>query len=168
MMRSIGFGRPLLAALAMMMGCAPAPQAAPPGTHAGGGAEGSPPAVQQSEFGASHHASVEGVVVGRGGAPLDSVTVVAWRVAQGPGTVAQLRTVTDAAGRFRLPVRAQVGPQQTRVSARVVVRGMAYASRYPRGAEGRVALDSAVVPVTLAPLSQAAPVARARITLPLP
>lgn len=167
-MRSIGYGRPLLAALAMMMGCAPAPQAGAPSAQSAGGADGSPPTVQQGEFGASHHADVEGVVVGRGGAPLDSVTVVAWRVAQGPGTVAQLRTVTDAAGRFRLPVRARVGPEQTRVAARVVVRGMAYASRYPRGAEGRVALDSAVVPVTLVPLSQAAPVAQARITMPLP
>jgi len=167
-MRSIGFGRPLLAALAMMMGCAPAPRSGAPGAQAGGGGEMTPPAVRQGEFGASHHALVEGVAVGRGGAPLDSVTVVAWRMAQGPGTVAQLRTVTDAAGRFRLMVRAQVGPEQTPVSARVVVRGMAYASRYPRGAEGRVALDSAVVPVTLVPLSQAAPVAQARITMPLP
>lgn len=175
-MRPIRISGVLLAALLMSVGCAPAPQqTAEPGADSGTVAETTttttttPPATQQQgEFGSSHHALVDGVVVGRGGAPLDSVTVVAWRMAEGRGSVAQLRAVTGRDGRFRLQVQAHVGPEQTPVPARVVLRGFAYASRYPRGPEGRVALDSAVVPLTLVPMSQPAPVTQARITLPLP
>jgi hypothetical protein len=133
---------------------------APPATTA----DGSPP----GEFAPTHHALVEGVVTSLAGQPLDSVTVVAWRLAEGQGSVAQERVVTDAAGRFRLPVRVTVGPQPAPQSARAVIRGFAYASRYPRGPEGRVAMDSASVPITLVPLGQAPRSAEARITLPLP
>lgn len=125
-----------------------------------------PPATQpQGEFPASHHAVVEGTVTSRSGAPLDSVTVVAWRVER--GSVLQLREVTGRDGRFRLPVQASVGPEPA-VRSRVVIRGFAYASRYPRGPNGSVALDSTTVEVTLVPMGQAAPVARANLTLPLP
>lgn len=169
-MRAIRIGRRLPAALAAAVAwaCAPAPQTAAPGADSGTVAGTTTPPPQQGEFRSSHHALVSGVVVGRGGTPLDSVTVVAWRMAEGPGSVAQLRTVTDREGRFTLQVQAHVGPQAAPVPARVVLRGFAYASRYPRGPEGRVALDSAIVPLTLAPTSQPAPVAQARITLPVP
>lgn len=125
-----------------------------------------PPAAQpQGEFPASHHAVVEGTVTSRGGTPLDSVTVVAWRVDR--GSVLQLREVTGRDGRFRLPVQASVGTDPS-VRTRVVIRGFAYASRYPRGPGGSVALDSTMVDVTMVPMGQAAPVARASLTLPLP
>jgi hypothetical protein len=152
-----------LLAAAALAGCTGAPPSA--GT-AAGDTQAVPPAPPASEFPASHHALVEGTVTSRGGAPLDSVTVVAWRM-EGNGSLLQLRTETDAAGRFRLPLQASVGLDPA-VRSRVVIRGFAYASRYPRGPGGAVALDSVTVPVTLVPMGQAAPVAHARITLPLP
>jgi hypothetical protein len=126
-----------------------------------------PPAQPQGEFQPSHHAVVQGVVTGRQGQPLDSVTVVAWRLARG-AMVVQTRAVTDAQGRFTLPLLGTVGPLPTPVPERAVLRGFAYASRYPRGPQGSVALDSTIVDVTLVPVAQAAPVVHARITLPLP
>lgn len=153
---------PLLAA-AVLAACGGAPAAGA----AAGDTQTVPPGPPRSEFPASHHAMVEGVVTSRGGTPLDSVTVVAWRLADGRGSILQLRTETARDGRFRLPVQAHVGPDAA-LQSRVVIRGFAYASRYPRGPGGAVALDSVTVPVTLAPMGQAAPVAQARITLPLP
>lgn len=126
-----------------------------------------PTAEPRSEFPASHHALVEGVVTSRSGAPLDSVTVVAWRMADGRGSLLQLRAETDRDGRFRLPLQASVGPEPA-IPSRVVIRGFAYASRYPRGPGGSVALDSVTVPITLVPMGQTASVAQASITLPLP
>jgi len=155
----------LLAGVALA-GCT----AAQPSPDAGGGARGEPPVTPsgpRSEFGASHHAVVEGVVTGRGGQPLDSVTVVAWRLAGG-FMLAQRNVVTDAQGRFRLPLDATVGPESTPVTDRAVIRGFAWASRYPRGPGGSAALDSAIVSVTLVPMAQTPPVVQARITLPLP
>lgn len=151
-------------AAAALAGCTPS---SPPASAGEGAGQGGPPSQPQSEFQGSHHAVVEGVVTSRGGEPLDSVTVVAWRLASG-GMIAQATAVTDAAGRFRLPVEGTLGPDPAPVPARVVLRGFAYASRYPRGPEGAVALDSVTVPVTLVPMGQAPPVAQARITLPLP
>jgi hypothetical protein len=162
-MRSILL-RPLMGGL-VLAACTAAP---PPSSAGDGGQQTMPPPAAQPEFQASHHALVEGVVTSRGGQPLDSVTVVAWRLVGSQGSVAQERVVTDASGRFRLPVRATIGPQPASLPARVVVRGFAYASRYPRGPQGAVALDSATVSVTLGPLSQAPHTAQARITLPLP
>lgn len=156
----------LVGGLVVLAGCTSAP---PPPAPAGREPVPVPPIEpRQPEFGASHHAVVEGVVTSRGGQPLDSVEVVAWRLTRPSGLLAQDRVVTDPAGRFRLPVRATVGPQPTSVQDQVVVRAFAYASRYPRGEQGRVALDSATVAVTLVPLSQAPTVVRTRITLPLP
>lgn len=155
---------PAVLAMVALAGCTPA---APPAS-AGDGPSQPPSPPVQSEFGASHHAALEGVVTGRGGEPLDSVTVVAWRVAEGGGSLAQTRTVTDARGRFRLPLQLTLGPEPRQVRARVVVRGFGYASRYPRGPGGSVALDSTTVAVTLVPVGTTPPVAQARITLPLP
>lgn len=164
-MRALLLGS-LAGGLVALAGCTGAPP--PP---APGGREPAPvPPMErrEREFGASHHAVVEGVVTSRGGQPLDSVEVVAWRLTGPSGMLAQERVITDPAGRFRLPVRATVGPQPASVPDQVVVRAFAYASRYPRGEQGRVALDSATVAVTLVPLAQAPPVVRTRITLPLP
>jgi hypothetical protein len=158
-MRITRIGVPLAALV--VAGCTPTP---PP---ADGGGETPPSQQPRSEFGASHHAIVEGVVTGRGGQPLDSITVVAWRLTGGV-MLAQSNAVTDAQGRFRLGLYATVGPQPTPHTDRAVIRGFAWASRYPRGAEGRVALDSTTVNVTLVPTSQPPPVVQARITLPLP
>jgi hypothetical protein len=146
-------------------GCTPA---APLATSGQGEQQVVPPGQPQSEFQASHHAVVSGTVTSRGGQPLDSVTVVAWRLADGRGSLLQLRATTDRDGRFRLPVQATVGPEPTAVRDRVVIRGFAYASRYPRGAGGSVAMDSTTVEVTLVPLAQSPAAAQARITLPLP
>jgi hypothetical protein len=151
--------------MAVLAGCTPA---VPPATPGQGEQQGVPPGPPQGEFQASHHAVVDGRVTSRGGQPLDSVTVVAWRLADGRGSLLQLRTTTDRDGRFRLPVQATVGPEPTAVRDRVVIRGFAYASRYPRGAGGSVAMDSTMVDVTLVPMAQAPPAAQARITLPLP
>lgn len=126
-----------------------------------------PPPDPPSEFGSTHHALLEGVVTSRGGQPLDSVTVVAWRIAGDRGMLSNTQVATDAAGRFRLPVEAHVGPEPA-FASRLVIRAFGYASRYPRGPGGSAALDSVTVPVTLAPMGQPAPVAQARITLPLP
>lgn len=153
---------PLLAAAALA-GCT----GTPPPAAAGTGGTPAVPDEPRGEFPASHHAAVEGVVTSRGGEPLDSVTVVAWRMAAGHGSLLQLRAVSDAAGRFRLPLQASVGPEPA-MAARVVIRGFAYASRYPRGPQGSVALDSVTIPVTLVPVGQVAPVTQARLTLPLP
>lgn len=148
-------------------GCTAAP-APPPATGGGGAAQPPVPTTQpQSEFQPSHHALLQGVVTGRAGQALDSVTVVAWRLAEGDGSLAQTRVETDAAGRFRLPLQATIGPGPA-VQARVVVRGFAYASRYPRGPGGSAAMDSVSVPVTLVPRAQAPPAVQTRITLPLP
>jgi hypothetical protein len=153
---------PLLAAA--LAGCT---GAAPPADSRAGEAQTVPPGQPPSEFPASHHAMVEGVVTARGGEPLDSITVVAWRMADGRGSLLQLRAETGADGRFRLPLQANVGPDPA-FATRVVIRGFAYAARYPRGAGGSVALDSVIIPVTLVPLGQPAPIAQARIILPLP
>lgn len=142
--------------------------AAPPPPSAGTGDPPAPAPDGPAEFASTHHAVLEGVVTSRGGQPLDSITVVAWRIDGELGMLAQTRVATDAAGRFRLPLQATVGPQPASLPTRVVVRGFAYASRYPRGPQGSVALDSAVVPITLVRMGQTAPVAQARITLPLP
>jgi hypothetical protein len=152
-------------ALAVLAGCTPS---TPPASAGEGAAQEVPPSQPRSEFQASHHAVVEGVVTSRGGQPLDSVTLVAWRLAEGRGSLLQLRAVTDAGGRFRLPVEATVGPEPTPLPARVVIRAFAYASRYPRGPSGSVAMDSTIVPVTLVPRAQTPGVSEARLTLPLP
>lgn len=154
---------PVLAAAALAACTGTAPAA---GT-AAGDTQTVPTGQPQGEFPASHHGMVEGVVTSRSGTPLDSITVVAWRLADGRGNVLQLRAETGRDGRFRLPVQAHVGPDPA-LQSRVVIRGFAYASRYPRGPGGAVALDSVTVPVTLVPMGQTAPVAQARITLPLP
>lgn len=152
-------------AAAVMAGCT----ATPPRTAAAdSGRQSEPPATQPSEFQPSHHALIEGVVTSRDGQALESVTVVAWRLVGGRGSVLQLRAATDGAGRFHLPVQATVGPEPTAVPAEVVIRGFAYASQYPRGPNGSVAMDSVTVPVTLVPLAQAPAAVQARITLPLP
>jgi hypothetical protein len=158
-MRITRIGVPLAALV--VAGCTPTP---PP---ADGGGETPLPQQPQSEFGASHHAVVEGVVTGRGGQPLDSISVVAWRLTGGV-MLAQSSAVTDAQGRFRLGLYATVGPEPTPVADRAVIRGFAWASHYPRGPEGRVALDSTIVSVTLVPMAQTPRVVQARITLPLP
>lgn len=147
---------------AALAGCTGTP---PAGTAAADTGTVPPAAQPQGEFPASHHAVVEGTVTSRGGTPLDSVTVVAWRVDR--GSVLQMREVTGRDGRFRLPVQASVGPEPA-IRSRVVIRGFAYASRYPRGPNGSVALDSTTVDVTLVPMGQTPPVTQARITLPLP
>ena len=141
--------------------------AAPPPVPAAHTQDPPVPPDPPAEFGATHHALLEGTVASRDGRPLDSVTVVAWRVEGDVGMLAQTQAETDAGGRFRLPLEAHVGPGPA-VQSRVVVRGIAYASRYPRGPGGGAALDSVTVPVTLVPRGQAAPLAQARITLPLP
>lgn len=159
---------PGLMGLGLIAAACTAAPAPPPG--GGGGGAGEPPlpaAQRQAEFRPSHHAVLEGTVTTRGGRPLDSVTVVAWRMAEGNGSLAQTRVETDAAGRFRLPLQATVGPGPA-VRGRVVVRGFAYASRYPRGEGGSVAMDSVSVLVTLVPRAQPPPSVQARITLPLP
>lgn len=153
------------AAAMILAACTAAPS---PPVAAGAGDPPAPPPDPPAEFAPTHHALLEGVVTSRGGAPLDSVTVVAWRIDGELGMLAQTRVATDAAGRFRLPLQATVGPQPASLATRVVVRGFAYASRYPRGPQGSVALDSVTIPVTLVRMGQAAPVAQARITLPLP
>lgn len=151
----------------IVVGCTAAP-APPPANGGATGAAGTPQAAQpQAEFQPSHHALLEGVVTSRSGAPLDSISVVAWRLAEGDGSLAQTGVETDASGRFHLPLQATIGPGSA-VPARVVVRGFAWASRYPRGPQGSVAMDSVSVPVTLVPRAQAPPVVRTRITLPLP
>lgn len=158
------FTRMGLATGLVLVGCT----AAPPPAGVDGGEQGTvPPPPPKSEFQASHHAMVEGVVTSRGGQPLDSVTVVAWRIAGDRGMLSNTQVATDAAGRFRLPVEAHVGPEPA-FPSRLVIRAFGYASRYPRGPGGSAALDSVTVPVTLAPMGRPAPVAQARITLPLP
>ena len=149
-----------------LAGCTPVPPPVPPEGDIESGRE-MPRAEPASEFQPSHHAVVQGVVTGRQGQPLDSVTVVAWRLAGG-AMVAQTRAVTDAQGRFTLPLLGTVGPEPTPVAERAVIRGFAYASLYPRGPEGSAALDSTIVEVTLVPVAQEPPVVQARITLPLP
>ncbi|HEX6369996.1 MAG TPA: hypothetical protein VF006_13835 [Longimicrobium sp.] len=165
-MRGTPYRLPRWMAVAMILaGCTAAPP--PPAATGGGAAPPAPPPDPPAEFASTHHAVVEGVVASRGGQPLDSVTVVAWRMAGDRGMLEQTRVETDAGGRFRLPLQAHVGPEPA-MQTRVVIRGFAYASRYPRGPGGSVALDSATIPVTLVPMGQAPPVANARITLPLP
>lgn len=125
-----------------------------------------PPAPPQPAN-ATHFAFLEGSVTSRSGQPLDSVTVVAWRLAEGDGALVQARVTTDAAGRFQLPLMAAAGTQPA-IQGRVVVRGFAEASHHPR-VRGRVATDSVSVPVLLAPRGQGpAPSVQASLTLPLP
>ena len=145
----------LLALAVLACGPARAPSSAPPGP--------------RGEFGDTHHARLQGTVVDGRGAPLASVTVATLRLADpAAGSLAYNRAVTDADGRFTLPVELIAFDRADTVSVRVVVRAAALPPRYPRPSADTYYTAEIAVPVRVVPASRPPEVFPVRLAIPVP
>lgn len=158
-------------ALALAAACAPTPAPVPAASEgAGGGGEKQPGMGTDSEFRDSHHARLQGVVVNGRGEPLGEVEVVTWALTDPQmGSLAQNRAVTDASGRFFLPVGMIAAAGTDTATVRVVVRATAFAPRYPRPTPGTYYTAEATVPVRVGPANlEPAVAAPVRLVVPVP
>jgi len=125
-------------------------------------------AAHTSPYGVTHHALLVGSVVDAAGAPLDSVEVVTWKLADpGRGSLPNHSGLSDRNGAVSVAVQlttpaAAAGDTFT---VGVIVRGYAFAARHRCGAEPVV--DSSIVAVRMAPVADAAPTTRTRLVLPV-
>lgn len=154
-----------LVALALAAACAPGP-----GGSAGRGAEPPPPTGGMGgEFRDSHHARLQGTATDPRGAPLDSVEVVTWALAdRSRGSLAQHRAWTDAAGRFFLPVGLIASGSTDTATVEVIVRATAFPPRYPRSPAGGYYTGEIVVPVRIVPANRRPAIVPIRIIVPVP
>lgn len=159
-----------MAAAALVMAAACAPEGRGAGTGPAGQRPGDrphEPGQAQStgpEFGVTHHALIRGTVVGAGGQPLRGVHVVTDGMGDTPGSMPRNRAVTGADGGFSVPAQATFVNDAD--SARVVVLLVGYG--FAQAAGDAVPVDSARIPVTLVRTGRPPPVYTTRLRMPVP